>query len=82
AKMMKALSGPDAPKDSPLNELSKREIEVLRLIADGQPNSAIAEALFISEKTVKSHVSSILSKLNLTDRTQAAVYAWRSGLVE
>ncbi|HEY6332398.1 MAG TPA: response regulator transcription factor [Blastocatellia bacterium] len=82
AKIMKALSSSDKRKDGAADELSKREIEVLRLVADGQSNAAIAEALFISEKTVKSHVSSILSKLNLTDRTQAAVYAWRSGLVE
>jgi two-component system, NarL family, response regulator LiaR len=81
AKIMKALSSPDKLQDGP-DDLSKREIEVLRLVANGQSNAAIAEALFISEKTVKSHVSSILSKLNLTDRTQAAVYAWRSGLVE
>lgn len=63
-----------------LTELSKRESEVLRLIAEGISNAEIAERLFISEKTVKSHVSNILSKLHLTDRTQAAVYAWRNGL--
>lgn len=62
--------------------LSPREMEVLRLIAEGLANSDIAERLFISEKTVKSHVSNILSKLQLAGRTQAAVYAWREGLVE
>jgi len=61
--------------------LSERELEVLRLIAEGLPNARIAERLFISEKTVKSHVSNILSKLHLSDRTQAAVYAWRQGVV-
>lgn len=63
-------------------DLSEREAEVLRLIADGRSNTDIAERLVISEHTVKRHVSNILSKLHLEDRTQAAVYAWRSGLVE
>lgn len=54
----------------------------LRLITEGLPNAPIAETLFISEKTFKSHVGNILAKLHLADRTQAAVYAWRSGLVE
>jgi len=62
-------------------ELSTRELEVLRLIADGQSNAAIAEKLVISEKTVKVHVSNILSKLHMLDRTQAAVFAWQQGLV-
>jgi two-component system, NarL family, response regulator LiaR len=61
--------------------LSEREAEVLRLIAEGDSNTAIAERLVISENTVKSHVSNILSKLHLTDRTQAAIYAWRSGMM-
>lgn len=56
-------------------------MEVLRLIAAGSSNAQIAEKLVISEKTVKSHVSNILSKLHLADRTQAAVYAWREGIV-
>ena len=57
------------------------EREVLRLIAEGFPNGEIARRLVISEKAVKSHVSNILSKLQLMDRTQAAVFAWREGLV-
>jgi NarL family two-component system response regulator LiaR len=68
------------PKDK-LTDLSDREMEVLRLIAEGLSNAAIAEVLVISEKTIKSHVSNILSKLHLVDRTQAAVYAWRRGVV-
>jgi NarL family two-component system response regulator LiaR len=56
-------------------------MEVLRLIAAGSSNADIAEQLVISEKTVKGHVSNILSKLHLVDRTQAAVYAWREGIV-
>jgi DNA-binding NarL/FixJ family response regulator len=62
-------------------ELTERESEVLKLIAKGYPNSQIAEELVISENTVKGHVSNILSKLHLADRTQAAVYAWQQGIV-
>jgi NarL family two-component system response regulator LiaR len=62
--------------------LSEREYDVLRLIASGRSNNAIAEQLVISENTVKSHVSNILSKLHLADRTQAAIYAWREGVVK
>lgn len=66
----------------PLAEpLTEREIEVLRLIARGLTNERIGEALFISEATVRTHVSHILGKLNLTNRTQAALYALREGLV-
>jgi NarL family two-component system response regulator LiaR len=62
--------------------LSDREQEVLQLIAEGCSNAEIARRLVISEKTVKSHVGNILSKLHLQDRTQAAVFAWREGLVQ
>ncbi len=62
--------------------LTSRELEVLRLVARGRSNHDIAQALVISEKTVKTHVSSILSKLNLDDRTQLAIHAIKSGLVE
>ena len=61
--------------------MSDRELDVLRLIADGMSNADIAARLVISDKTVKSHVSNILNKLHLADRTQAAVYAWREGVV-
>jgi NarL family two-component system response regulator LiaR len=54
---------------------------VLRLIAEGRSNAEIAQKLVLSEKTVKGHVSNILGKLQLADRTQAAVYAWREGVV-
>jgi two-component system, NarL family, response regulator LiaR len=82
AKMMRTLQGADAKEENHFDDLSKREMEVLRLVAEGLSNTAIGEALFISEKTVKSHVGNILSKLHLTDRTQAAVYAWRRRLVK
>jgi DNA-binding NarL/FixJ family response regulator len=62
-------------------ELSERELDVLRLIANGKDNSEIAEALHISPKTVKNHISNILMKLQIENRIQAAVYAVRSGLV-
>jgi two-component system, NarL family, response regulator LiaR len=65
-----------------MDELTTREREVLQLIAEGLSNILIGEKLFISEKTVKSHVSNILSKLHLADRTQVAVYAWRNELVK
>ena len=72
--------GTRSPGPPPL--LSEREQEVLRLIAEGQSNTEIAERLVISENTVKSHVSNILGKLHLADRTQAAIYAWREGLMD
>jgi DNA-binding NarL/FixJ family response regulator len=62
-------------------ELSDREIEVLKLIANGNDNAAIARVLFISPKTVKNHISNILMKLQMENRIQAAVYAVRSGIV-
>jgi len=67
-------------KKPSLEELTEREREVLGCIARGLRNKEISDVLFISEKTVKTHVSSILSKLNLTDRTQAAIYALKKGL--
>lgn len=65
----------------PLHILTKRECEVLQLLADGKSNRAIGESLFISEKTVKNHVSNILQKLSVKDRTQAVVEAIKSGWV-
>jgi NarL family two-component system response regulator LiaR len=64
------------------SELTKRELEILKLIASGMSNGEIANHLVISEHTVKGHVSNILSKLHLADRTQAAVYAWKQGVVQ
>jgi NarL family two-component system response regulator LiaR len=82
ARVMQELRGEPRASGQFSSELSERELEVLRLIADGLNNTEIAERLVISEHTVKRHVSNILSKLHLADRTQAAVYAWREGVVE
>ncbi|GAB4072957.1 two-component system response regulator DegU [Barrientosiimonas marina] len=65
----------------PLHLLTRRECEVLQLLTDGKSNRAVAEGLYISEKTVKNHVSSILQKMNVSDRTQAVVTAIRKGWV-
>lgn len=66
----------------PLHLLTKRECQVLQLLAEGKSNRAVAETLYISEKTVKNHVSNILQKMNVNDRTQAVVTAIRNGWVE
>lgn len=66
----------------PLHLLTRRECEVLQLLADGKSNRAIGDSLYISEKTVKNHVSNILQKMNVNDRTQAVVVAIKNGWVE
>src|ERR1700683_1524232 len=72
-----------APGQTPaqLACLTSRELQVLRLVGQGQPNSAIGSALFIAETTVKTHVAHILTKLGLADRAQAVVLAYETGLV-
>jgi DNA-binding NarL/FixJ family response regulator len=72
-------SGQAAPA---AKNLTKRESEILSLVAEGMSNREIAEKLVLSPETVKSHVAAILEKLNVSDRTQAAIYAVRHGLVE
>lgn len=67
--------------DDKLNELTRREIEVLKLIAEGLFNKEIASKLDISERTVKNHVSNIFKKIDVSDRTQAAVFAIKNNLV-
>ena len=78
--LMEALRQGSTPGAQLLTTLSQREHEVLGLLAEGLSNLLIAERLGIGEKTVKTHVSNILAKLGVDDRTQAAVYAWKSGL--
>jgi DNA-binding NarL/FixJ family response regulator len=80
-ELVREVSRDDARQPA-ANPLTEREREVLALIARGRANKAIAFELGVAEKTVKTHVSNILAKLNLTDRTQAALYAVREGLVD
>lgn len=72
---------PQAESAAKVTALTQRELEVIRLVGQGRSNREIAEALVISEKTAKTHVSNILGKLGLEDRTQMAIYAVRNGLV-
>ena len=76
ARLMREVRAPDSPE-----ALTEREVDVLRLLAQGQANKQIASNLHIGEKTVKTHVSNILAKLGVPSRTQAALYAVRIGLV-
>ena len=84
AKVLQRLRAQSTSEDAAATiraELSDREIEVLKLIANGKDNAQIARELFISPKTVKNHISNILMKLQIDNRIQAAVYAVRSGIV-
>ena len=76
ARLMQAISAPESPE-----ALTERETDVLRLLAQGQSNKQIAHSLHNTEKTIKTHVSRILSKLGVQSRTQATLYAIRVGLV-
>jgi len=78
---VRATSAQPEIADAIRSELSDREIEVLKLIANGKDNAVIAAELHISPKTVKNHISNILMKLQIDNRIQAAVYAVRSGIV-
>ncbi len=80
-KLIRELNRPSnlPPSEDPLTE---REVQVLMLVAQGMSNQEIADTLVISERTVRTHVSNILSKLHLANRTQAALYALKEGLAE
>ena len=78
-RFLKQMS--DKKSNNILGTLSNREFEILKLVALGKSNAEIAEQLFIAIKTVRSHVSSLLGKLYLRDRTQAAILAWKQGLM-
>lgn len=81
ARVLRNLRGENADGEALYADLTERELDVLKLIANGLTNSQIAGKLFISENTVKGHVSNILSKPHLADRTQVAAYAWQKGIV-
>lgn len=82
ARVLQNIRGENSEEQPLFTELTDRETDVLKLIANGLTNSQIAEKLVISENTVKGHVSNILSKLHLADRTKVAVYAWQQGIVQ
>lgn len=82
ARVLQNIRGENSEEQPLFTELTDRELDVLKLIAKGLTNSQIAGKLVISENTVKGHVSNILSKLHLADRTQVAVYAWQQGIVQ
>jgi NarL family two-component system response regulator LiaR len=82
SKMMSRLRRPAESKPLPHEELTEREMEVLQLIAQGKSNQEVADELFIGVKTVKYHLTNLFSKLGVEDRTQAAIYAHRHGLVK
>ncbi len=82
SRIIQELQGIRKDDVNPFTELSDREFEVLRLIAAGKSNAEIAETLVIGESTVKTHIANLLRKLHLDDRTQAAVYAWKEGIVQ
>ncbi len=82
-KLMEQVSqAKNLPTEIPVEQLTDREREVVRLVALGRNNREIAQELFISEKTVKTHISNMLGKLNLEHRTQLAIYAIKNKLVE
>ena len=81
-RVLSIMLDSDLSKNRSSSELTNREIEVLKLIASGMNNQEIADTLVISISTAKAHVSNILGKLHLSDRTQAAAYAWETGLMQ
>ncbi len=82
SRVIKIFRSLTPEESTPFITLTEREMEILKLIAKGYSNETIAEQLVISIGTVKGHVSNILSKLHLVDRTQAAAYAWQEGIVK
>jgi two-component system, NarL family, response regulator LiaR len=82
-KLMEQVAAERTAARTPYGEnLTERELEVIALVAQGRSNHEIAQELVISEKTVKTHISNVLSKLHLEDRTQVAIYALKNGLVD
>ena len=82
ARLIEGFADLSRLRSGPLDSLTQREIETLRLVAEGLSNKAIAQALFVSENTVKYHMKNILQKLCVQNRTEAATYAHRAGLLK
>jgi DNA-binding NarL/FixJ family response regulator len=82
ARLIEGFADLSRPRSEPLDSLTQREIEILHLVAEGLSNKAIAQALFVSENTVKYHMKNILQKLGAQNRTEAATYALRAGLLK
>ena len=82
ARLIEGFADVSRPRSEPLDSPTQREIEILRLVAEGLSNKAIAQALFVSENTVKYHMKNILQKLGVQNRTEAATYALRAGLLK
>lgn len=80
-RILKVVHRAREPVVNPFAELTDRELEVLRNLAEGRSNAKIAASLGISEKTVKAHLSNVMAKLYLSDRTQAVAFAWKEGLM-
>ena len=80
-RVLRPAAGPHRDDAARLSRLTDRELEVLRLIAQGMSNAEIGEALFLSEATVKTHVGRLLRKLGCRDRVQAVVFAFRTGFI-
>ena len=81
-RILTAVHQKSQPPSDPFAELTERELGVLRRLAEGGSNAKIAAYLGISEKTVKAHLGNVMSKLQLSDRTQAVAFAWREGLMD
>lgn len=79
-KVLTEIAQPQKPQKPTPDPLTRREVDTLRLVAQGKSNKAIAEELYVSEATVRTHMTSILSKLHLANRVQATLYALREGL--
>ena len=81
-RILTAMHQSRQPQPGPFADLTERELQVLRSLAQGGSNAKIAMDLGISEKTVKVHLSNVMSKLHLSGRTQAVAFAWREGLMD
>ena len=79
---MKQIAQPPSRQEKPVAQLTEREVEILRLLAEGLSNKSISERLSLSENTIKYHLKNILQKLNVQNRTEAVMYAVRNNLIE